>query len=333
MSKDRKQDHLKLAELSQISGLSNDKRFNYEPLFSSMPDENFDISTDFLGKKLSAPILISSITGGTKNAKKINENLARVAAKFGLGLGLGSCRPLLEDSDALVDFNMRAHIGKELPMYANLGVHQIDELLRSNNQNRLEDMIGKIDADGLIVHINPMQEYMQPEGDHISESPIKTIEALLDKTQLKLIIKEVGQGFGPKSLECLMNLPLEAIEFGSFGGTNFLKLEELRAEKEQLNGPNPLAFVGHTAKEMIENVRYLTSTSAEKFKCRNFIISGGVQNFLDGYYLMEMLKENAIYGQAYNILKYADDYEKLESYLKSEIDGLKMAKAFLTIKE
>ena len=103
----RKQDHIELAFQSQVDEGKLDSRFYYEPLLSGHPKENALNSFQFLGKKLNAPIWVSSMTGGTEWAKTINQNLARACNEFGMGMGLGSCRSLIYSDETLSDFDVR----------------------------------------------------------------------------------------------------------------------------------------------------------------------------------------------------------------------------------
>ena len=198
--------------------------------------------------------------------------------------------------------------------------------------DKIKELIEKTEANGLIVHINPLQEWLQPEGDRINQPPLVTIKELLNKTDLKIIVKEVGQGMGPESLISLMKLPLAAIDFGAHGGTNFAMLEMIRGNEIRKEVYEPVANVGHTAVEMVEFVNGILGSS-ENLACRNFIISGGVKSFLDGYYLTEKINTTAIYGQASALLKHAkDNYELLCEYLELQIKGLTLAKTFLKIR-
>lgn len=325
----RKADHLDLAFLSQVS--ETDSRFYYEPAINAHPNHSIDAVT-FLDYTLHAPLWISSMTGGTDHAKTINQNLAKACGKFKLGMGLGSCRILLDDSKYLEDFKVRRFIGDDLPLFANLGIAQLESLLNSGKVNKLKELLDKTEANGLIIHINPLQEWLQAEGDSIKQSPLITLSELLNKVDFKLIVKEVGQGMGPKSLEALMKLPLSAIDFGAHGGTNFAMLEMLRGDKIKKELYEPIANIGHTANEMVELVNDILAKS-KNYACQNFIISGGVKSFLDGYYLTRKINANAIYGQASALLKFAkEDYESLCEYLELQIKGLAMANTFLTIK-
>ncbi|MGM0504397.1 MAG: isopentenyl-diphosphate delta-isomerase, partial [Bacteroidota bacterium] len=122
----RKKDHIDLALNSQSSAIEHDDRFNYEPMLKPHPKQD-DLSISFLGRTMKNPLWISSMTGGTEYAKIINTNLARACNEFGLGMGLGSCRTLLESDEYLSHFDLRDVIGPELPFYANLGISQVEQ--------------------------------------------------------------------------------------------------------------------------------------------------------------------------------------------------------------
>lgn len=324
----RKQDHIALAFESGKMNSAHDARFHYEPILSAHPTSY--PQTAFLRFNFDLPLWVSSMTGGTEKASLINKNLAKACGEFGMGMGLGSCRSLLYDDKYLADFAVKKHMPNQ-PLFANLGIAQIEEIAKLHDWNIISNLISKLDADGLIIHVNPLQEWLQSEGDTISYPPIDTIKKTLDRIQIPVIVKEVGQGFGPKSLEALMNLPLAAIEFGAFGGTNFSYLELMRNQNAQ--ELTPLANVGQRAEEMVDSVNKLL-TKHNEYQCTEFIVSGGVSNFLDGYFLINKIKTKAIYGQASKMLKYAlDGYDSLQNFISKQKEGLSMAKAFLTIRE
>lgn len=330
MDHDRKLEHIKLALDSQTKLAEQDRRFNYEPLLSAHP-ENLDMSIKFLGKTMRTPIWVSSMTGGTGVSRTINENIARVCREFGMGMGLGSCRKILFDKTHWDDFNFRDEIGDEQPFWANLGISQVEELLATKNIQAVVDLVGELRADGLIVHINPLQEWFQPEGNRLKQSPLKTIVQLLDQVKLKIIVKEVGQGFGPESLRQLLKLPLEAIEFGAYGGTNFSKLEMLRGDQQKLESSLPFAFVGQSAGQMVDSVNQLLNKNMHP-ACRQLIISGGIQNALDGYYLTSKSHLPAVFGMASAILKHASkSYESLAGFLENQVQILSLANAYLKV--
>ena len=325
----RKKNHLDLAFSAQNA--VTDQRFYYEPMLSGHP-ANIDFPFKFGEKTIRFPIWISSMTGGTAAAGPINKLLAKTAKKYGFGMGLGSCRIILEDDTYFDDFNLRPILGDEVPLYANIGIAQVEKLMNSGKTHLLKKLVDKLDADGLIIHVNPLQEWLQPEGDFIQNPPIATIQRVLQEVDVPLIVKEVGQGFGPESMRALMKLPLLAIDFAANGGTNFAKLELLRNEplKKYYEG---IINQGHTAEEMVSFCNQLILELGENRKCNNVIISGGVKDFLDGYYLTSKANIPALYGQASPFLKRAtQSQEALDNYAETQIKGLQMAHKFLKVR-
>ncbi len=328
----RKKEHIELAFRSRMDLDRLDQRFYYEPMMGSHPTVT-GLSVPFLGKQLRIPIWVSSMTGGTEHAASINHDLARVCRAFGMGMGLGSCRSLLRDDSSLADFDVRDLIGEDLPLYGNLGIAQVEELVEGNQISRIGEILDRLRLDGLIVHVNPLQEALQPEGDQIRTRPIDTIKRLIDRLDCKLIVKEVGQGFGIDSLRALFQLPLAAIDFGASGGTNFARMELLRSHDAGAAHLSPLANVGHTAEDMVTMVNELKGQLGDRMLCRQVIISGGIDTFLDGYYYINKLKLSCIYGQASAFLKYAMvSYDALYQYADAQAKGLALAQSYLRIR-
>lgn len=330
---DRKKDHIDLALKSQTLITEVDDRFYYEPMLSGHP-KNSDEEFQFLGKKFAVPVWVSSMTGGTSSARSINENLARVCKDFGLGMGLGSCRAILDDDTYFRDFDVRDIIGDERAFFANLGISQVEQLLASKKVDKINHLVSRLRADGLIIHVNPLQEWVQPEGDRIENAPIDTIEQLLHIVDYPVVVKEVGQGIGPESLKRLLELPLAAIEFAAFGGTNFSRVELLRQrESERIKAYEPISKIGVDAEAMVKIINRYVETNYDT-TCKQLIISGGIKTFLDGFYLIRLSKLPAIYGQASAFLTYAKKgYEQLYQYVESQVNGLLLAQAYLRIKE
>ncbi len=326
----RKTDHLDLTFKSQTHPDDRDTRFMYEPMLGNIDDIN--LKTTFLNTVFDAPVWISSMTGGTGSATKINKNLAKVCSRFGLGMGLGSCRQLLESNDRFDDFDIRKHIG-DRPLFANLGIAQVEQLISVKKTNKIIELVNSLQADGLIVHINPLQEFTQEEGDRLRHKPLDTLKKLIQEVNLKIIVKEVGQGMGYKSLKSLMQLPIAAVDFAAYGGTNFAKLEMFRNKKPSNKQYESFVKVGHSACEMVDFVNDIKEELGDNIECNEVIISGGIKSFLDGYYYTEKIGVPSIYGMASEFLKYArGEYEELEEFVSKHIDGLRMAKAFLRIK-
>lgn len=329
---DRKEDHISLAFRSATAAAMLDDRFDYDPVHGTHPAPGGIWPFEIAGRRMDFPFWVSSMTGGTARAGQINRFLARLCGEYKLGMGLGSCRKLLEDATYRADFSVREWMGDQ-PLFANLGVAQIEEWLSSGQSSKIREIMKITAADGLIVHINPLQELMQPEGDRVSTRPLDTIRRLLDGFDHPIIVKEVGQGMGPASLSALMALPLEAIEFGAFGGTNFSLLELLRDDPEKRERMMPLARIGHTAEQMVRIVNRISDSGME-VHTRKFIISGGVSDFMEAYYLMSLLQLPSASGMASVFLKHAlISYESLQSFLEDQIRGLMIARSYLTIKE
>jgi len=330
ISSSRKKDHIEMAFRSQVKAGQLDRRFYYEPLLSAHPVPMAELGMEFLGKHIKAPLWVSSMTGGTKEALVINQNLAKACHEFGFGMGLGSCRSLLYSDERLKDFDLRKIIGPDLPFFANLGIAQIEELIDNQATDRIDTLLEMLSADGLIIHVNPMQEWLQPEGDRLKRPALESIEQIVHTGSYPVIVKEVGQGFGPESLKALFNLPLAAVDLAGSGGTNFALLEILRKEKEQQETYSDLAYLGHSAEEMIG---FINSFSPSDLNCQEVIISGGIKSFLDGYYLRGKLSMNSVYGQASSFLKFArGEYQILQDYVASQIEGYKLAQHFLKIR-
>ncbi len=330
---ERKRDHIELAFRSQVEKAALDDRFYYEPLLAAHPQIASMPKIEFLGKQLSAPLWVSSMTGGTEMAKIINHNLARACQEFGIGMGLGSCRSLLFGNETLKDFDVRPIMGNEVPLFANLGIAQVEQLVDHKELYRIPMLINKLKADGLIIHVNPFQEWLQPEGDHLNRPPLETIEAVLSELDLPVIVKEVGQGMGYRSLKALLQLPLAAIDFAANGGTNFAKLELARSTALEQEAYGRLANIGHSAEEMVNLCNQLVEELGDQRKCSQIIISGGIRHFLDGYYLTEKCTLASIYGQASQFLKHArGDYETLRTYVMTQIKGLALSQTYLSLK-
>ncbi len=329
----RKTDHILLAAASKPATNEADQRFNYEPLINAHPSQPLEFS--FFEKKIEHPLWVSSMTGGTAEANRINHILAEACAEFGMGMGLGSCRSLLRNSESFDDFNLRPILGNDLPFYANLGIAQLEQLLDRKEIDRVHELVlHQLKADGLFIHVNPTQEWLQPEGDLFKRPALEIIAEMVEQVagKYKIIVKEVGQGIGPESLKQLLQLNIDGLEFGAFGGTNFAKIEIMRNKPGQAAYQLPLATVGHNASEMLEIINEILQN--QKVHCKQLIVSGGLRNFLDGYYFMQKSTIPSVYGMAGVILEHAMvSKENLFHFLKAEKEGFAFASKFLKIKK
>lgn len=327
----RKDSHVALALEARNEAI--DERFYYEPMMAAHPKQEEKWPVNIGTKKLDYPVWISSMTGGTAKTNEINKRLAKAAGKFGLGMGVGSARIALEAPEKIKDFDLRPLLGPDCPYFLNFGIAQIEKMIKSKSLPAIKDLVCQLDADGVIIHVNPLQEWMQPEGDRIEQPPMDTIKYFLEALDLPLIVKEVGQGFGYESMKALLQLPLAAVEFAANGGTNFSKLELLRNHTKS-KYLMPFVQVGQSAGEMVALSNQIMDELGNKIKCRTFIVSGGIKNFLDGYYYIQRSEGNAVYGQASEMLKQAQVSQvALEDFIQNQVEGLMLARTFLTVKK
>ncbi len=226
----RKADHLRicLEDDVQFCGLTNglDKyRFDH----SCLPEldlNEVDISTQLLGKTLNAPLLISSMTGGTEEAKIINCRLAIAAQKHGLAMGVGSQRIAVENPDVAHTFAVRS-LAPNAMLFANLGAVQLNYTYGLEQCLRVVEILG---ADALILHLNPLQECIQPNGDTKFKGLLHKIEQLCQQIDVPVIAKEVGNGISNSMATKLVDAGVSIIDVAGAGGTSWAKVESQRAE-------------------------------------------------------------------------------------------------------
>ena len=329
MADDRKLDHIELAFTSRPQEDSRQYGLYYEPMLNGFKKNKDNLEVTFHNWKFHLPIWASSMTGGTEKALKINKNIAKAAGEFGFGMGLGSCRPLLNSEKRFKDFAVKEYM-PHMPLFSNYGIAQLEELKNQKQLNKIQEINTKLGCDGIIIHINPLQEWVQPEGDRYFDSPVETIQTLLNETDYPVIVKEVGQGFGPKSLALLLAMPLCAVELAGYGGTNFTMLEHARLMGQNsgiYSAKQYFGQIGHTCEDMIG---FIGQIPPENLVCKNVIISGGVSDPITAHALREKCPLNSVTGLASLILKNAmGDYEELRNFLLEFSEALLMAKTFL----
>ena len=330
MSDRRKQDHIELA-FKSVAGVNTQLKYTtYEPLLVSHP--TCDESTKaFLGFDFGLPLWISSMTGGTEKAAHINKNLAQACAEFKIGMGLGSCRPLLESDERFDDFNLRGLVGDKTPFYTNYGIAQLEELIDQKKLSKLSEIQDRLQATGMFIHVNPLQEWAQPEGDRFKRSPLETIKYICSEFNFPIIVKEVGQGMGPKSLAELTKLPIAAIELAAYGGTNFTVLEQTRRTDDKSGKTGPSSYVGAIGHNCYEMIDWLNELPGEK---PNIIISGGIKDPIIGHDLMVGYQGESVVGMASEVLKHAlGDYEELRVFLLELKECFALAQAYLKARD
>jgi len=227
----RKADHIRvcLDPSSQVSTTASfdDYRFDNEAL-PEMALEDVDLSTTFLGKRLSAPIIVSSMTGGPTAGATINRSLAEAVERLGLGMGVGSQRIALERLDTRSSFEVRKYAPSALVL-ANLGAVQLNY---GYGEKQAKDAVDMIGADGLFLHLNALQEAIQEGGDTNFRALGDRIEALVAALPFPVLIKEVGAGIGARTALRLWSMGVKAIDVSGTGGTSWARVEGLRAKAE-----------------------------------------------------------------------------------------------------
>ena len=232
MLEQRKEDHIRI-------NLEEDVGFDrlttgleqYRFIHQALPELNLadiDLSTSFFGKPLRAPLLISSMTGGTERAQMINRTLAEAAQAAGIAMGLGSQRAALEDPRLAETFRVRP-IAPDILLLANLGAVQLNYGYTVDDCRRAVEMV---EADALILHFNALQEAVQPEGETNFAGLLGKIEAVCRELDVPVMAKEVGWGFSQEAARRLAEAGVAAIDVAGAGGTSWSQVEMYRADTD-----------------------------------------------------------------------------------------------------
>lgn len=227
----RKADHIRInLEEDVRSGLTTGLE-RYRFTHQALPELDLDevnLSAEIFGKRLQAPILISSMTGGTAEAGEINRRLALAAQDTGIAMGLGSQRAALEQPELAETFQVRP-FAPDVLLFANLGAVQLNYGYGVEQCRRAVEMI---EADALVLHLNALQEAVQPEGDTRFAGLLSKIEAVCKALRVPVIAKEVGWGFSERAARGLAEAGVAAIDVAGAGGTSWTQVEMYRAETE-----------------------------------------------------------------------------------------------------
>lgn len=227
----RKADHIKINLQQDVKSALTTGLENYHFIHQALPEldlDAVDLTLSLFGKKLNAPILISSMTGGTPEAQAINMELARAAQAFGVAMGVGSQRAALENPSLESTFQVR-EVAPDVLLFANLGAVQLNYGYGLDQCRRGVDMIS---ADALILHLNPLQEAVQDGGDTNFSGLAKNIEKVCRRLDIPVIVKEVGWGISERTAKILGDCGVSAIDVAGAGGTSWSQVEMHRAPDE-----------------------------------------------------------------------------------------------------
>ena len=227
MERDRKAEHIELSLKPEVqSSWSYFEAYRFE--HCALPEVDFldvDSKTTFLGKEISAPLLISSMTGGTSSARQINANLAIAAQERNIPLALGSQRKAIEDPSQVPTFQVR-HLAPGIPILANVGAVQLNYGFGYDECKKIVDMV---EADALILHLNPLQEVLQPEGQTNFSDLLPKIESVASKLTVPVVIKEIGCGLSEAIARKLADHGVTVLDTAGAGGTSWARIETYRS--------------------------------------------------------------------------------------------------------
>jgi isopentenyl-diphosphate delta-isomerase len=227
--KQRKKDHVSLTTSGDVDYRIPSGFDHYRFIHNALPEVNVDdISTEaaVLGRTFSFPLFISSMTGGYTDAGAVNAIIAEFCQEYNLPFGVGSQRIMLEDSGATSSFAIVREKAPDAFIAANIGGAQ---LVGGLSSGKLERLVDSIEADAIIVHLNPLQELMQPEGDRNFKGVEEGIWQLCSDSAVPVIVKETGAGISAKVAAQLLKAGVEVIDVAGAGGTSWAKVENERA--------------------------------------------------------------------------------------------------------
>lgn len=269
----RKQDHIELAMRPKNQSYSSDLE-RLELIHEAIPDLDFamiDIAVNSLGRKLSTPFFVSSMTAGHRDAININARLAEAAAATGWAMGVGSQRRELTDDTSALEWKAILKNYPSLELYSNIGIAQVI----TTELDHIKQLCENLQAKALFIHCNPLQECIQPEGTPQFAGAYQAIEKICKSLEIPVIIKETGCGFSTNTLARLNNMGITAVDVSGFGGTHWGRIEGDRAHN---------SIQKQTAESFnnwgISTLASILNTNSLSFKPEIWA-SGGVRSGLD----------------------------------------------------
>jgi isopentenyl-diphosphate Delta-isomerase len=230
--KRRKREGIEIPLTENVQGKKNSTYLEYVKLFhNALPEidyDEIDLSTQFLNKSFSAPLIIDSMTGGTDEAFLINKRLGQIAEKYGLGMGLGSQRAGLKSEKLIESYSIARNVAPNAFLIANIGGAQLSDGLSTVDVIKIIKMI---DADALAIHLNPLQELIQPEGEPRFKGILQRISNLVQDIEIPIIVKEVGSGISADVALRLEKSGVRSINVAGSGGTSWAGIEKIRADQ------------------------------------------------------------------------------------------------------
>jgi len=273
----RKQQHVQLTLSKDVSFRVKTSGFErWDFVHNALPEislSDVDTTVSFLGKPLRFPLLISSMTGGYTDALRINRALAEVCEARGLGMGLGSQRQAIEDTRFHTSYSIARKVAPTIPLFGNIGAAEVARLEDASPIQKLADLI---EADAFAVHLNALQEFLQPEGTPAFAGVLKGIEMLVKTLGIPIIVKEIGAGISAAVARRLLDAGVSVIDVAGAGGTSWAGVEILRRKKDR----SPTEVFWDWGIPTVDCLRQVTALRTSK-RVFTVVASGGIADGLD----------------------------------------------------
>jgi isopentenyl-diphosphate delta-isomerase len=312
----RKKEHLEIClDTASVAGHFGTGLDRYRFVHNALPEldiDEIDVAATFLGKRLKAPILISSMTGGFDLARKVNRNLSAAAQHLGLGMGVGSQRVAMEEPSVADSFKVR-DVAPDILLLANLGAVQLNYGYTIDHCRRAVEMIG---ADGLILHLNVLQEAVQPEGNRNFKGLGGKIAEVCRQLEVPVVVKEVGSGISAQVAARLREAGVKAIDVAGSGGTSWYAVEARRAAKEGKPADTTFANWGIPTEEALISVRQAVPDL-------QIVASGGIRTGLDIAKCIALGADVTAFGQPL-LAAALESPEKVVEFLRGVIYEIKV---------
>lgn len=272
----RKKQHVELTLSRDVGFRSKTTGLeHYEFVHNALPELDYseiDTSTTFLNKTLAAPLLVSCMTGGYRDALRINRRLAEVCEEMGIAMGVGSQRQAMEDAQYHRTFSVVREVAPSMPIIGNIGAAEVATLNSSHAIHKLVDLVR---ADAFAVHLNPLQELLQPEGNTNFRGVLKGIELLVKHLPVPVIVKEIGAGISVDVARRLLDVGVRCIDVAGAGGTSWAGVEILRRKEKTV--ASKFWDWGIPTAESLRSIVKLKSPS----RPFTLIASGGITSGID----------------------------------------------------
>ena len=273
---ERKAKHLEIClnpSQYKVEGASNSGGAGFEAFHfahRSMPEldaSSVDTSVQFLGRTLALPVFISCMTGGSEGGFRVNRELAKAAGILGIPVGTGSVRVLLDHPELDSHFALKTH-APDVPLLANIGAVQVRDL----DPARLDDIVKRLDADALVIHLNPGQELFQPDGDRDFQGVRDGLARFIARAPYPVIVKETGFGIAPDESSFFLDAGAAYVDIAGAGGTNWISVEAYRDNEAALAIAREFDNWGHPTAQLL---------AVSPVSSGRILASGGIRSGMD----------------------------------------------------